>query len=100
MFESLISSRIRRSLLEHIVSRPDDRFYLRGLSKELGLSVSPLRRELKRLEHSGMLKAIPEGNMVFYEADKTSAAFLELQSMQSGSSGLKRWKKPAQRVPL
>jgi len=82
MLETLVSSRIRRALFEYILSHPNDRFYLRGLAKELGLSVSPLRRELKRLECSGMLKAAQEGNMLFYTVDQASPAFLQL--MQAG----------------
>ena len=78
MLEALVSSRIRRSLLEHILSTPKERFYLRGLAKSLNVSVSPLRRELKRLETSGMLKAEEEGNMLFYSVDINSPAFLEL----------------------
>ena len=78
MLESLVSSRIRRALLEHILSTPKERFYLRGLAKSLNVSVSPLRRELKRLETSGMLKAEEEGNMLFYSVDINSPAFLEL----------------------
>ena len=83
MLESFVSSRIRRTLLEYILSHSTDRFYLRGLSKELGLSVSPLRRELKRLEQSGMIAAVPEGNMLFYTVNIASAAFLQLNSFQS-----------------
>lgn len=81
MLEALVSSRIRRSLLEHILSNPKERFYLRGLAKSLNLSVSPLRRELKRLEQSGMLRAEEEGNMLFYAVDTDSQAFLELARM-------------------
>ena len=81
MLESFVSSRIRRTLLEYLLSHPNDRFYLRGLSKELGLAVSPLRRELKRLEHSGMLKAVPEGNMLFYTVNTTAPAFFQLSSL-------------------
>jgi hypothetical protein len=79
VLETLISSRIRRALLEHILSHPTERFYLRGLAKTLDLSVSPLRRELKRLEHSGLLTAVPEGNIVFYAVDTTSPTFLQLK---------------------
>ena len=82
MLETLVSSRIRRTLFEHLLAHPADRFYLRGLAKELNLSVSPLRRELKRLEHAGMLKAIQEGNMLFYLVDQTAPSFLQL--MQAG----------------
>ena len=79
MLETLVSSRVRRTLFEYILTHPHDRFYLRGLAKELGLSVSPLRRELMRLERSGMVKAVQEGNMRFYVVDISSPQFLQLQ---------------------
>ena len=79
MFETFISSRIRRTLFEHLLSHQTDRFYLRGLARELGLSISPLRRELKRLENSGMLKADQEGNMLFYTVNADSDLLLQLQ---------------------
>jgi hypothetical protein len=79
MLEALISSRIRRALFEYILAHPAERFYLRGLAKSLGLSVSPLRRELKRLEQSGMLRAAQEGNMLFYMVNTEAPAFLQLQ---------------------
>jgi hypothetical protein len=83
MLETLVSSKIRRALLEHILIRPTDRFYLRGLAKELNLSVSPLRRELKRLEQSGVLTAAQEGNMLFYTVNTGSPNFLQLQQAVS-----------------
>jgi hypothetical protein len=79
MLETLVSSRIRRTLFEHLLTHPHDRFYLRGLAKALGLSVSPLRRELKRLEHVGVLRADQEGNILFYTVNPSSPAFLQLQ---------------------
>ena len=85
MFESLVSSRIRRALLEYIVTHPDGRFYLRGLAKELSLSVSPLRRELLRLEGAGVLKADREGNLRFYTVTQTHPLFVQLK--QTASSG-------------
>ena len=81
MLESLVSSKIRRALLEYILTHPTDRFYLPGLAKQLGLTVSPLRRELKRLERSGMLTAAPEANILFYTVNSASPAFLELKGI-------------------
>ena len=78
MLESLVSSRIRRSLFEHILAHPQERFYLRGLAKELGLSISPLRRELKRLAQTRVLNAVQEGNILFYTVDTSSPLFLQL----------------------
>ncbi len=79
MLETLISSRIRRTLLEHLLANPQQRFYLRGLAKELELSISPLRRELKRLEHAGMLTAIREANILFYTINTNAPTFLQLK---------------------
>lgn len=75
---SLISSRIRRALLEHLLAHPAERFYLRGLAKTLNLSVSPTRRELLHLEEAGLLKAYDEANVRFYVVDRTSPLFLQL----------------------
>lgn len=79
MLESLVSSRIRRTLLEHLLTHPTEPVYLRGLAKQLGLSISPLRRELKRLEQAGMLKAADEGPLRIYRVDQASPLFAQLQ---------------------
>jgi len=86
MMNSLVSSRIRRTLFGHIVSRPSSRFYLRGIAKELNLTISPLRRELLKLEQAGMLKTSEEGNLRFYQVDQTHPLFLRLK--QVAASGL------------
>lgn len=83
MLETFVSSRIRRALFEHILTHPRERFYLRGLAKQLQVSVSPLRRELKRLEEIGMLAAAEEGSMRFYTVNTASPVFLQLQSAGS-----------------
>lgn len=79
MFETFVSSRIRRALLEHILSHPNERFYLRGLAKELTLAISPLRRELLRMEQLGVLKAYDEANVRFYIVDQTNPQFTQLK---------------------
>ena len=89
MLEALVSSRIRRALLEHILQHPQDSFYLRGLAKQLNLSISPLRRELLRLEHSGMLTAIEEGNLRLYRVNTTNPAFIELTRLGAQDSELR-----------
>lgn len=81
MLETLVSSKIRRAVLGYLLTHAEGHFYLRGLAKELGLAVSPLRRELKRMEQQGLLKAYQEGNMLFYMVDRTSARFAELCSL-------------------
>lgn len=86
MLESLVSSRIRRALLEHILLHPTTRFHLRGLAKELHLSITPLRRELKRLETAGVLRACEEGNMLMYTVNAQAAAYQEIKQAGLGVS--------------
>lgn len=83
MLETLISSKIRRALFEYLLVHPAERFYLRGLAKELNLSVSPLRRELKRLEHSGLLSTQQEANVLFYTVNSRAPAFGQLLSLKT-----------------
>ncbi len=86
MLETLVSSRVRRTLYEYLLTHPADRFYLRGLAKELSLSVSPLRRELQRLEHLGVLKAYEEANVRFYVIDQTHPQFVQLKQAVASPS--------------
>ncbi|MBI3311900.1 MAG: winged helix-turn-helix transcriptional regulator [Candidatus Omnitrophica bacterium] len=85
MFETLVSSKTRRLLFEYLLTHPDHRFYLRGLSRELDVATSPLRRELKRLEQLGVLRAYQEANALFYVVDQTSPLFTQLKSAMGGS---------------
>ena len=99
MLEALVSSKIRRALLEYILTHTTGRFYLRGLAKQLGLAVSPLRRELKRLERSGMLTTTPEANILFYIVNTASPAFLELKgvgvvAVEAHSPTARAWQAP------
>lgn len=86
MLESLVSSRIRRALLEHILLHPTTRFHLRGLAKELHLSITPLRRELKRLEAAGVLQACEEGNMLVYTVNAQTVAYQQIKQAGLGVS--------------
>ncbi|MDP3703080.1 MAG: hypothetical protein Q8R78_01640 [Candidatus Omnitrophota bacterium] len=79
MLETLISSRIRRTLFEYLLSHPTQYFYLRGLAKELNLSISPLRRELGRLEHAGVLTVVQEANIRFYRVNTESPTYRQLR---------------------
>lgn len=83
MFEPLISSRIRRSLVDYLLTHPNDKFYLRGLAKELNLSVSPLRRELKKLQQAGLLTSFHEANILYYVVNAASPLLHQLQQAVS-----------------
>ena len=79
MLEALISSRIRRTLFEYLLTHPTQYFYLRGLAKELNLTISPLRRELAKLEQSGVLVVVQEANIRFYRVNTESPVYRQLR---------------------
>src|SRR3989338_153898 len=79
MLEPLISSRIRRTLFEYLLAHPTQYFYLRGLAKDLHLSISPLRRELMRLEQAGVLAVVQEANIRFYRVNTESPVYRQLR---------------------
>lgn len=79
MLETLISSRIRRTLFEYVLAHPTQHFYLRGLAKDLNLSISPLRRELVRLEQAGVLTVVQEANIRFYRVNTESPTYRQLR---------------------
>ena len=65
----LMFSPYRRSLLETLLLRPDERFHVRELERMTGISAGPLHRELKSMAQSGMLLRERAGNQVLYRAD-------------------------------
>ena len=79
MLEALISSRIRRTLFEYLLTHPTQYFYLRGLANELNLTISPLRRELAKLEQSGVLTVVQEANIRFYRVNTESPVYRQLR---------------------
>ncbi len=81
MLEAFIRPRIRRELLTHVIAQPQERFYLRGLAKKLGLSVSPLHKELRRLEQVGLLSSSLEANLRYYVVQQNSPLFAQLQPL-------------------
>ncbi len=88
MLETLVHSKVRRALFEQLLTHPTERVYLRGLAKSLSVSVTPLRRELKRLEESGVLRAVEEGHIRFYEVVPAAPMFQQLQRAVSMSASL------------
>ncbi|MBN1794209.1 MAG: winged helix-turn-helix transcriptional regulator [Candidatus Omnitrophica bacterium] len=78
MFEELFTSKIRLKLLQLFLSDPAKPRYLRGLERELGEPLSPLRRELVKLVRLGLLTTQREANIKYYYVNKQSELFHRL----------------------
>lgn len=96
MLDVLIRSKTRARLLELLAKEPGRRHYLRGLERELGEPATPIRRELLRLEHLGLLTAADEGNIRYYSVNAQSPLYTQLVA----ACGVSRPETPTTPTPV
>ncbi|MCX8070287.1 MAG: winged helix-turn-helix domain-containing protein [Thermodesulfovibrionales bacterium] len=88
MLKTLFSSSIRAEMLELLLNRPDDRFYIRELASILKKNPSGIKRELDKLEEMDIVVSEKVANLKYFRANKQSQLFNELKSLISKSLGL------------
>lgn len=81
MLKVLFTSKTRIKLLDHFFNQPLRSFYLRELQRTLGESLTPLRRELGKLEQIGLLQSRREGNQKYYSLNREFPLYQELQGI-------------------
>jgi len=88
MLAALLHSRLRANVLAWLLSRPDERFFVRQLKSVLHEDATNLGRELARLERLGILTCQVEGRQKYYQADRRCPIFSELHGLVLKTSGL------------
>lgn len=88
MLKTLFSSNTRVKIIGHFVTHPKERFYLRQLERLLNESLTPLRRELHKLENLGLLVAKMEGNQKYYAVNEGFPIYPELKRIILKTHGL------------
>lgn len=68
LLRSLLGSDSLQRLIVHFVARPESRLHFRALGRRLGLSRQSLRNALDTLGRLGLVRAVPNGQRVHYEA--------------------------------
>jgi hypothetical protein len=81
MLDRLFSSDTRVGLLGLFLSRPDERFYVREIARELNRDISGIKRELDNLEKVGLLTSSKVGNLRYYTVEKAFPLFPELKAI-------------------
>jgi len=84
MLEKIITSKTRIKILKLFLSNIDDRYYLRELERKLDESLSPLRRQLMKLQEMGILTVEYEANLKYYRLNKNFTGIEELQKLVLG----------------
>lgn len=85
---SVLFGRARRLLLGWLLGHPDETFFLRQLVRQTGLSPGSVQRELKALVGAGLVTRTSQGRQVYFQADRQSPVFPELQSLFVKTAGV------------
>lgn len=80
--------RTRRNILALLFGSPDSRFYVRQIVRRTGTGVGAVQRELATLQQAELIERIPEGNQVFFRANRASPVFEELRGLVNKTTGL------------
>jgi predicted nucleotidyltransferase len=83
----ITKSKLREELLVLYFTNPNKKYYLRELERILNFSVGNIRRELIKLESTGLFLSENKGNLVYYYLNKSYPLFKELKSIIFKTSG-------------
>ena len=83
----ITKSKLREELLALYFTNPNKKYYLRELERLLNFSVGNIRRELIKLESTGLFLSENKGNLVYYYLNQSYPLFEELKSIIFKTSG-------------
>ncbi len=81
MLEKLFTSKTRVRILKTLISNPDRKFHLRGLSREIGVTPTYVGKELLNLHGLDLVLKSSIGNLVLFQINKNSPIFADLRSI-------------------
>jgi hypothetical protein len=84
----IITSKVRVKVLNLFLANLKEMYHVRGIVREVDEEINAVRRELDRMEKSGILKKEPRGNRVYYWIRTDYPLFGDLLSIVSKSTGI------------
>lgn len=84
----VLFGRARRLILGWLLGHPDESFFLRQIVRQTGLPVGSVQRELGALTAAGLVTRETQGRQVYFQADRSSPVFPELQSLFVKTAGV------------
>jgi len=88
MLEKLFTSGIRADIMSLLFNSPDEKFYVREISRLVIKNPSGVKKELDKLENMGLVSSEKEGNLKYFKVNKESSLFPELKGLIAKSLGL------------
>jgi len=84
----LLLGRTRLSILSLLLPQPSRRLYLREIVRITGAGQGGVQRELEKLTRAGILTKTREGNLTYYEANRSSPVFEDLKGLVEKTAGI------------
>lgn len=81
MIEQLFGSRTRVKLLRLFLHDPDQRFFVRELTRVVDEHLNSVRRELSHLEEAGLIVSYEEDRKKYYRVNTSWVLYPELRSL-------------------
>ncbi|MCL5123412.1 MAG: nucleotidyltransferase domain-containing protein, partial [Deltaproteobacteria bacterium] len=81
MLKKIVGSRIRINIFKLFICNPKKEYYVREIERLTGQAFEPARRELIRLESTGLLKSRISGRQKYYSINSNHILFPEIKSM-------------------
>lgn len=88
MLIDLLISKVRVKILELFLSNPDESYHVREIVRRVEEEINAVRRELARLEKTGLLISQWRANRRYYSVQKNYPFYFELLSIINKSVGL------------
>lgn len=84
--DALFGSKTRVKLLSLFFNNPDDKFYVREISRVIDEQVNSVRRELANLQQANIVKSSTQDRKLFYYVNQRFKYYLALRSIFAGIS--------------
>lgn len=81
MLEQLFGSRTRVKLLRLFLSHPDQRWFVRELTRLINEQINSVRRELLHLEKLGLVQSTTEHHRKYYTVNPACSLYPELKAL-------------------
>lgn len=83
-----IVSKVRVKLIKAFLEDPREMYHVRALVRKTGEEINAVRRELSRMEETGMVRKEARGNRLYYWFRTEYAFYPELLNLVSKTTGL------------
>jgi DNA-binding transcriptional ArsR family regulator len=85
---SVLFGRTRRRVLGWLLGHPGEAFYLRQIVRQAGGGQGAVQRELDLLTRAGLLRRTVQGRQVYFQTNRESPIFPELQALFLKTAGV------------